>query len=462
MHYFLGLKQPQKMKINILIVLLLLVSATAISQPLDRDICRTMAMENNKKLAIAAAEKQQSQFDVKVYRAKYFPKISATGNYLASNSTIGLTLAGGLLPIIGANGVPIPGQAAFMPDIQMDAQFNNSYLVGVALAQPIYMGGKIRAANSVAKLLDEIAQENIRKTTDEVIVESDKAYWQYIRVCEMELVALKYQYVIEELIRNVKNSVELGMISNSNLLKAQAKLNEAKLMVRKAENGERLAKMNLCYVIGLELDSELEIKDLVNSEILKPDFIGDDINLRAEVEMLSKQEQIYGEQVRIARSDFLPSVGVTGGYSYMGGLKVNNDLLSTNGSFSALFSVSIPIFSWGEGRNRVRSAKAKQEVARLKKEEYKQLMRLEANKSFNEFEEAYYRVELTNNSLIFAAENMKNSKDNYEIGMESLVDYLEAQTLWQQSWSDYIDAKAMFQLGQTYYLKSIGRLDTGI
>ena len=467
------------MKNNILILVALLLSMTARTQSLDQAMCRKMAIENNKKLSIATVEKQLSEFERKAYRSHFFPKVSAMGNYLATNGTTGFTLNGGYLPtfipsadgslvpnlyapngvpIVGADGMPVFKQYAFMPDTELELDLNNSYTLGVKLEQAIYMGGKVRAINSVAKLANEIAKANIRKATDEVIVASDGAYWQYVRVRELVIVAVKYEEVIEELIRNVKNATELGMKSTSDLLKVQTKLNEAKLMLRKAENGERLAKMNLCYVIGVEMNSNIEVKDVVDHEIVKPSFSGDNIDGRAEVEMLSRQVDIFGEQIRLARSEFMPNVGVVGGYSYVGGMKINDEPLSDDGSFSALVSVSIPIFSWGEGRNKVHSAQEKQKIASLKKEEAQELMRLEANKSFNEFEEAYYRIELTNQSLLAAAENMKNSQDNYEMGMENLVNHLEAQSMWQKAWAEYIDAKAMFQLGKTHYLKSIGGL----
>lgn len=49
----------------------------------------------------------------------------------------------------------------------------------------------------------------------------------------------------------------------------------------------------------------------------------------------------------MTRADFLPQVGVSAGYGYGGGLKLNGDD-SNSGSFSAMASVAIPIFQLGE------------------------------------------------------------------------------------------------------------------
>lgn len=451
------------------------------AQPLDLETCRQMALENNKKVSIARLEQTKARYEVKVYKSNFLPKISASGGYLVSTGGREFTLAGGFLPtfvpsadgtlkpnlmlgldgrpIIGPDGNPVFKQYAYMPDTKLDIRLNGAYMAGIRLEQPIYMGGKISAASRMATLAGEISEVNLRRTTDEVILETDQAYWQYIKVRELVIVSTKYMDVVQELLRNVTNATQVGMTGQSSLLKVRTKLNEAKLMLRKAQNGERLARMNLLHVIGLEQQTLVEIADnMPDDSITCPRFLGDDISARPEMAMLDRQVEITNEQIRLSRSEFLPNIGIIGGYGFAGGGAFNHETLTGNGSFSAAVAVSVPIFHWGEGRNKVRSAQTQHEITRLQKAQSEQLMSLEANKAFNEYEEAYYRIELTRESLAAALENMTTLGNNYETGMETLSDYLEAQTLWQQAWSDHVEAKAMFYTSRTYYLKSIGKL----
>ena len=74
--------------------------------------------------------------------------------------------------------------------------------------------------------------------------------------------------------------------------------------------------------------------------------------------MLCKQVELKRQEQRFIQSDFLPSVGVRGGYNYTYGMKINGRPLFDNGGFSAMIAVSIPLFHWGEGMNKVRAAKA--------------------------------------------------------------------------------------------------------
>ena len=98
-------------------------------------------------------------------------------------------------------------------------------------------------------------------------------------------------------------------------------------------------------------------------------------------------------------------------------------------------------------------------MSRLKREETSQLMLLEIARARYNIEDSYLRVRLTKKSLEQADENLSVSKNQYELGLESLTNYLEAQAQWQKAWSDWIDAKAELRLNETMYLKATGRLN---
>lgn len=102
--------------------------------------------------------------------------------------------------------------------------------------------------------------------------------------------------------------------------------------------------------------------------------------------------------------------------------------------------------------------KAEQEMSQLKMEEMTQLMLLEIARARYNIEDARTRVTLTRKSLSQAEENLTVSKNQYEVGMETITNYLEAQAQWQKAWSDWIDAKAELRLSETKYLKATGRL----
>lgn len=357
------------------------------------------------------------------------------------------------------------GGFAFMPDIPLELKMSDTYNASVKVEQPIYTGGKINAAYKMAQKGREMAQANVELSEVEVIVLSDEAYWNSVKAKALIESAVQYKETLQELHRMVQNAVEVGMTHRKDLLSVQVKMNEAELNLARAQNGYRLAIMNLNHIIGLPLPTDTEVADSFEEEAvitLIPETLDPssafDITLRPEYDLLSKQVEMKEQEVNLVKSDFLPNVGLMGAYGYTNGLKLNGEKLIDSGTFSALLSVSIPIFNWGEGRNKINEAKLQSSIAQMQLKDSQQKMTLEAAKSINELDEAQLEVLLASKSVEQALENMRLSKDRYETGMETLADYMEAQTMWQNATSTLIVAKASLHLSKTKYLKATGKL----
>ena len=57
-----------------------------------------------------------------------------------------------------------------------------------------------------------------------------------------------------------------------------------------------------------------------------------------------------------------------------------------------------------------------------------------------------------------AAENMRLSKQQYEVGFETLSDYLETQAVWQQCNANLVNARCQLQLAYVQLKKASGTL----
>lgn len=470
------------MKIYIPFFLILFPVLSEAQVELDLKSCREMALQNSKKIMIADKQQQKASYEARSYLAAYFPKLSVSGMGLYNQKKYDYKLDGGYLPtykpgadgqlepnllidpgtqrpVTGPDGNPVFNEYAFLPDIRLQLNLRGVYAAGVLLEQPVYMGGKVRSAHRMAKTGEIIAGENIRLNRSEIVVETDQAYWQLLRVQEQVKAAVRYRAVVSELLKNLRDAQAVGMAVSNEVLKAQVRYNDAELMLQKAHNGLILSQMNLCRLIGFDFKTELHLQDSLTGTLSPGIWTLDSVvSQRPDYNILSHEVELKSRQVAFARADFLPQIGVTAGYGYSGGVKLNGDD-EASATFTALAAVSIPVFHWGEGRNKVRSARMEQEMSQLNLENSTDMMRLEiASARFN-IQDALTRVTMAHNALLQARENLKISNDQYQVGMENLINLLEAQAQWQQAWSQWIDAKAMLHLSESQYLKAIGKLD---
>lgn len=430
--------------------------ATASAQTvLTLDQCIEQAKANNRRLAAADKQVQAARYDLRSMKANFLPSISAVGMGLYSNTKGGLNIAGGMLPVFGADMTPT-GQFAAFPGMNLDYRIGWLYGGGVQLEQPLYMGGKVRTGLRMAKIGTELAAQSRRLTEQEVVLETSRAYADVVRARELRTVAERYHALLTELLRNVESARKHGLKPQNDVLRVQVKLNESELNLRRAENGLRLATMNLCHLTGHRLTEPLEITgDLPAYPAVAP---AADLEARPESQLLDRKSRLAHEQVRMARSERLPQVGLVGSYGYLHGVKLNDSYLLDGASYMAGVQVSIPIFHFGGRSNKMRAARAKYEQTQLEQADANERMQLELTRAANNFDESALEVQLAESSLAAADENLRLSGLRYRAGTETLSDYLAAQALWQQAYQTHVQARVNAYLDWLEYRKAAGQL----
>ncbi len=450
------------------IVAALLLGTTAQAQPLTVDSCRTLALQYNKQKQQAALKTQQAELTRKSTHALFFPDFSlqGVGLYDTGNGTYSLDFQSMLAPLAGQLGQIIQGMGLpvtqlpqlNVPQYDIDYKVGWMYTAGVTLKQPIYMGGKIRAAYKMSQMGVEMARQNERLTDAQVIMQTDEAYAQVVKAEELVEVALRYQDLLKQLDKNVESAVRHGMRMDNDRMKVLVKMNEAELQLLRARNGVTLAKMNLCRMLGRPLLSDITVSHtypmVTDAAVLR----GTNISDRPEMALLEGQVQLAEGEAKIARSAMLPQVALLAKYGYTYGLELNNRTLLDGWSFAGGVTVTVPLFHFGERMNKLKAARLKAQEAQLKRDEKKELMELELAQASLKVDEAESELALAQTALQQAERNMQLSEQQYKAGFETLSDYMESQAQWQQAYEREVDAHFQLYLSSITYLKVAGVL----
>lgn len=222
----------------------------------------------------------------------------------------------------------------------------------------------------------------------------------------------------------------------------------------KVENGLSVTKMLLCQLIGVD-KSEFDIAfDDFPSAVSPLDYyVAPETGLenRAESKLLDKSVEAAKLQLRMKRGENLPSVGVGAGYIY-------HDLMEKDTDFGMIFaSVSVPISSWWGGSHAIKREKIKKQQAENTRQDSREMMLVEIEVKWNDLQEAYQQVLLSEKSIESSTENLRLNNDYYKAGTVSLSDLLDAQSLMQQSHDQYAEACTAYQQKLTAYLQATGR-----
>ncbi len=458
---------------------LLSLSLPLLGQSLSLDSCKHLALKHNRELRMAHLGEKKAQATLWAMRTNFLPKLSAKGAMLYSESgydktftvppfTLGQVLTPEVLAqvppqLIKQIPAPLLMQLATktinLPSLNVNFEPRDCYYGSINLDQPIFMGGKILAGHSMAKIGTRVARLKRELSEEEVIYKTEEAFWLYVKAIELHKVAIDYQKTVLEMQRLTLNAVRAGMRTKNDELKVSVELSKAELKVEQAKHGKQLALMNLNQIIGQDLMTPLPVSyDLTHYAPEASQGEALDISGRKEYALLKEQVELKKQEKRLVRSEFLPHIGVRGSYSYFRGGQLNDHLMIDKGGFSAMLSVSVPLFRWGEGFQKVKAARIEQEIAEEQLEHLSERMTLELQQKTNIYNEMLLEVELRKKVESQAREHKRVMHNRYEAGLEKLIDYMEAETIYSKASADLVIAKTKLALAHSALLKAKGLL----
>ena len=473
-----------------------LSSGIQAQRTLNLDSCRALALSNNKELRMSKEKVNAAHYQQKAAFTNFLPKIDMMGAYMRTEKEISLlsddqksaisnigtavapmgqklqqilssdpSLAPLLTPLQSVMGT-LPGALNQVGQGMVDAlrtDTRNMFGGMVTLTQPIFMGGKIIAYNKITKFAEQLAESQHATELQDVILNTDQAYWQVISLVNKKKLAEGFLELVKKLDSDVSKMVAEGVATKADELSVKVKVNEAEMTLTKVENGLSLSKMVLCQLCGIPLDTPITLADESMENITLPDtYIQGNVNTalsnREELKSLELASKIYRQKVNVTRSEFLPSVGLTATYLVTNPSLVNGFEKKMRGMWGVGMMVKIPVFHWGEGIYKVKAAKAEANIAQYKLDDVKEKVELQVTQATYKVNEATKKLAMAEKNMAKADENLRYANLGFQEGVIPTSNVLEAQTAWLSAQSGKIDAQIDVKMSEIYLNKSMGTL----
>ena len=487
------------MKKNVLVIVAAFASLQMQAQRvLQLEDCRQLALSHNKSLQMAKESVKAATELKKAAFTQFLPNFSANGVYTWNQKNISMLGEDAMLPIgtkmadgsfgytpgkgqvqetqlangawvpLDASGTPFDPrknpeklvwkQYAYLPKEAFEFDSKNIFVGTIGFTQPIFMGGKIRELYRISKYSENIAKAKEENEKNELMVEVDEAYWRVVSVENKLNLAKEYRNLIARMDSNVTNMIEEGVTTKAELLKVKVKLNEAEVMVTKAENGLSLSKMALNQLIGLPLDEAIKLSDTDLSNIKETKLIPVEqaISNRPEMKMLTEAQNIAKSSERIMFSRFLPNVALSGNYLVSNPNVYDGYENKFGGMFTVGVVANVPLFHFGERVHTLNAAKVQARIAEMKIDETKEKMQLQIKQDSYKLAESLKKRNTTQQNIDHAEENLRYASEGFKEGVINSTDLLGAQTAWLSAKSENIDAIIDYKLCNSYLAKSLG------
>lgn len=225
----------------------------------------------------------------------------------------------------------------------------------------------------------------------------------------------------------------VGKVSEVERLRAQVTMLNAEPNVSSAENAVLLATWQLKAVMGIALDTEVEVVGDLNdytSALLAPYVSEDDLSNNSSLMQLDIQDRMLESTIKMQKRQYIPTLAASINYNYNA---MGDDKLSWFPSSTAALSLSIPVFDGFQKHNAIKQSKVTRNMLALQREDTERNLRIAIRNYNNQMALCIKNYEAADATVEIAQKSYDISAKMYEVGKATLVELNDAQLALQQA-----------------------------
>lgn len=408
------------------------------------------ALQNKSDAKKAALSVKNSDYQIMAAKAGALPTITGQANL-----TYNPILQKSALPgeIFGA-----PGTTILVPFGQKWIAVGGANLTQALFNQQVFVGLK------AAKSTKEFYQLNAALTDEQIIERVSNAYFQVFTVKE-KLATLESSYQSTEKARNIiKSLFDNGLAKKIDLDRTNVNLTNISTVISQSKNAVNQAENALKFYMGMAINTAISVVP-ADMEVT-PHLLDDTISIdnRIEIKILNKTKELLEFQKKADEAEYYPTASLNAGYNWQG---QGNRFPLTNGKSNGVnwsdystisLGVRIPIFNGFATKAKVGQAQINIEKNDADIADRKLALDLDYQNAKSQINNSLSAIDNQKANVTLAESVLSNSKSNYQYGLATLTDLLDAENALVQAKNNYTNAILDYKIAEIQYYKSQGDL----
>ena len=252
-----------------------------------------------------------------------------------------------------------------------------------------------------------------------------------------------------------------GVVPAIEVLRAQVELQTEQQRLISYRSDEDKLKLRLARAIGLPDGQTFDLTDSIPYSPL-PALQADDAITRAYASRMDYQSAAMRVQAaelarKAADADRLPTADFNGNYGDIGPAPDNS-----HGTYTAVVSVSVPVFQGGRVRNEVLQADAELERRKAELGELRGRIAYEIRTAYLDLESAGEQTRVAGSTVALAQQQLTQSQDRFAAGVTDNLEVVQAQEAVATANENYISSLYLYNAAKATLARSIGNAERTI
>ncbi len=334
---------------------------------------------------------------------------------------------------------------------------NQSYTAGLSASMDVFAGGRHLAAVRQANADNAAADASLIQERYAITLTAKTAFFNVLRDGELVRVAEAQLQEAQQGLDAASQRRKVGSATQSDVLRAQLALNQAKQALAQAQTTESSAQFALGRLVGesgpvtATSPASLEPAPLAVSEDQLPALV--DASAPA---VVAAQAQVKSgtASVAAARAQYMPTVRLSAGNNWV------NDVAALSGgnkSWSLGLGLSFPIFNGFQREQNVEVANVTADNARVALDDARLNARATLQSDLAALKLAEQQLQLTREAVTVAQEDLRVQNERYRLGAGTMLDRLTSEAALVQAQTNAVNARYDYQLARAQLEALVGR-----
>ncbi len=394
-----------KIKLVLLFTISFLVTKAQEIKKMSLKEAVEIAISKSNEAILADLKIETAQLEYATIKNNLYPNLRLTGQYLRLNEPI---LDGALLGSSTSSNQK--------PDV------NSLLLAQANFTMPLFQGFRLKNNVSVS---EDFLKSQIYATAhskEQIALRVTELFARLYQANQTQKLFEDNLKVAKQREKDFSNAVDNGLLAKNDLLKAQLQSSTIQLGLDNAIKNATIINYQLITIMQfsentiIDIDIETVKRETAASQL--QNFDGQ----RGDLEALSLQQKAANTAIKIAKSNYYPTINLVGGYI---ALDLKNALRVTN-AMNAGIGVSYDVTSLFKNDKNVKLAESKakqnQQAATILSEKIKE----EIKEADENYKLSMKQNKVFSEAVVQSSENNRIIKDKYDNGLSTTNDLLEA------------------------------------
>jgi outer membrane protein TolC len=335
----------------------------------------------------------------------------------------------------------------------------------------LYNFGKREGNVQASRDTLDATKQDYQTTRQDIILQIKQSYYVYLAAQALVKVRQETVRSRELLVRQAQGFYEVGTRARIDVARAEANLYTARADLIVVENAVKIAWVTLRNAMGLSRLPEQPVAEDSPEVVLSMNLAearNAAFRARTELKSFDAQKRASDQLIAVARRGHLPDLNFDVSY----GRRNISDDKDDNGrtlntfplqpTWAVGLSLNIPIFDGFRTTNRVEETLHNYYNVKAQEEDRRQQIALEVEQSYLRVVETQERILANESAAKAAKENLDLAQGRYQVGVGSIIEITDAETLYTDAQTTYIRSIYDYKIADAQLARAMGDTRIGV